>query len=564
MAKLKAFLQFQNVAAGASASLPHGLTIDTRRVIPDLLLRSDFSFSATADATNVTVTNRGTATASVDVVATYDHTILRAYGVAGQAAEGAVPFVPGGVIDVASGSVTGLTLVTTPSYAVDAYIDAVNGNDANSGLSTAAPLRTIAGFYQAFPFLYGNGARITANLAGGGGFGASATSQINYTGVQMIWVGGLDPHPAVCFRGPYMVPITPATGTSAPTLTATPTQIVDQTNAVNAAGQRTKFNFVAAGWTVNDLRDKLAWIRVRRGGNMVLFELPITDNDASACYVDAAPIAVGTVLQTDTVEIVTVGAMIVRDTVAENFDYMRISGFGSYQSFAGFGVTTTGHTFERIGFSGNVIVQNVPGVGFDRCGFDGPLLEIHGGSNTAMFGCKSRGEVDWNTHGGNFYSGRPDSATSPDPGNLYTQSHLVIVNGGRLYIGGVEGGSGGTWRTQYNLCVTGSTAVDAIHVEGSTAFLNAGTIAAATITGRNNNSYGLNPRYGGQILVQGGQKSTITAGTNDMRVAKTAGINWGTGVGQFQEVAGFNGNFHRVGGSTATVPLGDLSRIGIP
>lgn len=447
------------------------------------------------------------------------------------------------------------------SFDMDVYIDGINGSDSNEG-TLAKPLLTLDGFTAKFPTRLFNGARIRVNLAGTGGFGANATGTLTYT-VRGIHIGGGGEYNmSIVYRGPQMVRITPATGTATPTLTGTPQQQVDQTNAVNVLGRRTKLNFTAPGWTVNDLRDKLAWVRITRAGNLVTFEFPITDNDADAVYIDAcstsgAVLTAGTILATDTVEIVTPAAIITGDPAANNGSAIVISGASGGGSTINF-EDSQGQTFERITFNTALTATNVGGLGFDRCGFNGTDASMRSCPELTLLGCKSRvGTFYFASTASNFYASRRDSSVSPPSAMRFFQSALVVVNGGRLYIGSARGGLLGRWVCTYNLCVTGCTAVDAIHIDGAGSFL----YMLGTLTGRNNTSYGLNTRYGAQAIVGGGQLSTITAATNDMRLDKNPGINWGTGAGQFEEAIGFNGNYHLAGGSTPTVPLGDLSRI---
>jgi hypothetical protein len=56
-------------------------------------------------------------------------------------------------------------------------------------------------------------------------------------------------------------------------------------------------------------------------------------------------------------------------------------------------------------------------------------------------------------------------------------------------------------------------------------------------------------------------KVTITGTGGDLKVGNGAAVAYGTGVGNFSEVLGWNGNFTRVLGGTATAPTGDTSQI---
>lgn len=68
-------------------------------------------------------------------------------------------------------------------------------------------------------------------------------------------------------------------------------------------------------------------------------------------------------------------------------------------------------------------------------------------------------------------------------------------------------------------------------------------------------------RIGSQIQINPAVTSITGKGGVDVQVETGAAVAYGVAAGQFMEVAGFNGNLHRLGGSTAAVPLGDASRI---
>jgi hypothetical protein len=87
-------LHFANVPSGGSASLAHGLNVADVAKVPDILaLDTSAPFNVTGDSVNVTVTNTGSATATVDVMAIYLHSVQRAFGAAGVDSETPNPFV---------------------------------------------------------------------------------------------------------------------------------------------------------------------------------------------------------------------------------------------------------------------------------------------------------------------------------------------------------------------------------------------------------------------------------------------------------------------------------------
>ena len=78
--QLKNGLTFANVAAGASAALPHLLNIDGRAIVPDVLLVDTPGVTATANAANVTIMNNLGVAVTVVVLAEVWHTFERAFG----------------------------------------------------------------------------------------------------------------------------------------------------------------------------------------------------------------------------------------------------------------------------------------------------------------------------------------------------------------------------------------------------------------------------------------------------------------------------------------------------
>lgn len=87
-------LQFVDVAAGGSATLPHGLNIEGIAEIPDFLWQNNPNFSLSADNVDVIVINNSDAIASVVVMCELPHSISRVFGVEGQESLAIRPFVP--------------------------------------------------------------------------------------------------------------------------------------------------------------------------------------------------------------------------------------------------------------------------------------------------------------------------------------------------------------------------------------------------------------------------------------------------------------------------------------
>jgi hypothetical protein len=73
-------LTFTNVAAGGSVALPHLLNNTGQALVPDYGWINNPDFTATADDTNVTVTNNSAAVSTVEVWVNAIHTIVRVLG----------------------------------------------------------------------------------------------------------------------------------------------------------------------------------------------------------------------------------------------------------------------------------------------------------------------------------------------------------------------------------------------------------------------------------------------------------------------------------------------------
>lgn len=82
--RLKNVVSFTAVAAGGTATLPHGLNVNGSSVVPDSVFLGDTGFAVTATtATDLTVQNNNAAPADCDVLVEHWHTIERALGLLG-------------------------------------------------------------------------------------------------------------------------------------------------------------------------------------------------------------------------------------------------------------------------------------------------------------------------------------------------------------------------------------------------------------------------------------------------------------------------------------------------
>ncbi len=104
--QLSQIVTFVAVGPGATVVLPHNINVNGYPQVPDLVFPSAGSFTVTADAANVTLTNNGSVPATFSVYLWLQHSILRAYD--GVQVTGLVPrpfYVAGGG-DGVSGGVT--------------------------------------------------------------------------------------------------------------------------------------------------------------------------------------------------------------------------------------------------------------------------------------------------------------------------------------------------------------------------------------------------------------------------------------------------------------------------
>jgi hypothetical protein len=427
------------------------------------------------------------------------------------------------------------------------YVDGVNGSDTNAGTSSITAFATIQGVLRAIAHEYTNGSRVTIKLAGTGGFDGSATSPRTYT-IRGIRVGGGEGNLSYRFEGAHMVLATGllATGSTQPTFAATASERCNQAGTTDASSRRCKLNFSGAGWTANDMRGKMLFVRVKRGADLVLFEAPISDNAANTIYLDI-PIDNGDILSTDTCEIVQPSVKIIGDG-GDNYDFVTITGHAGYSDLAGLGMG-----FTRINFTGPVLLAGFQGGSFDRCGFSGGLT-ARGGS-TQVFNCKALGGVTWSTTGSDYPTPLVYSGTSPLEPTYGT--NLICCTGG-LFVGDITAGPG-SFRVTHSLgCYTEPTYAG-VTVGYNSYFVQANSVG---VHGDSNATVGMHCTEGGKANIAGTVYNTITGTGGDLKCGTGAAVAYGTGAGQFEEVAGFNGNFHRMGGSTATVPLGDGSWIG--
>lgn len=568
---LKNRLQFTNIGAGATSTQAHGANLNGTPKIPDHAEVDNGNFAITAcDDVNITVQNNGPAAANCAVLVEYWHTIERTFGNDNILALPNPPFIPAGG-NATSGIGTGLRLDNAGSFSVNnAYIDAANGNDNNDGLTPATALRTFAGLYRRFPWEYAEGSSLVVNLAGVGGFGAAATATLDYL-THSIYFGCGTNHPSIFIQGPSFVPGVLATGSNTPTLAVVPTVRVNEAGAPDVNGQRTRFDFVAAGWTVDDLGAKPVFLEIRRAGQLVLWQLPIERNDASALYINV-PIAPGTVLSTDTVRIVQPGANIIGQNDvpdgrnvyiyghAGQFPFISYAGGGFRQVSFGFGVTGQVITFAQ-----------VQGMCLDRVAFRNTNTYFIGGSSDQLltkYCANTPGlvTIEWSTFcGGQDLFPRNIGPTTDYPIADTIFNSITAFNSNGFNIGSELFGPG-RLVLRRAMSVAGTNFFPSITVNSGSLFRQLDPSAPVTGTSAVGGQAGIKCVNGGQAIIigdSGGVRYTsITSGGGDLKVGNDATpiINYGAAAGQFQDVASWNGNFF-TSDLNAGSPIGDFSRI---
>lgn len=442
------------------------------------------------------------------------------------------------------------------------YIDSINGDDGNDGLSATTALASIRGLYRAFPIRALMRSQIIVHLAGVGGFGASATAIADYDTTNLLCHGDGAPWGATYhYRGPHMVPVTPTTGPATAALDVVPVVAVAGGSA-NAGGTRaSRFDFTPApGWTVNDFNGK--WLRVTRAGALVIFEAPIAVNAADSITVllnglAAAPDAI---LATDTVEIVEPGARFINTVQAAlDFDQVRISGVSTQDADVVDGAPNpqAGLSFERVSFRTSPFMQGAWQVEFDRCDLGGNFIVKDG--SCFFVGCQVGALSLWNASATGFFTlPNPDSATSPIVANralfMELQAKTMIVG---------EGYGPASWQSSGSIgFALTPNGFDSLLVGPQSYLQSTGDIQGlAPVAG---SLAGIRAAQGGFVQVSGngtaGQTSVAGAG-GDLKVgpAASAYVDYGTGVGDFEEVAGFAGNLQRFPG--APPDIGDASII---
>jgi hypothetical protein len=475
-------------------------------------------------------------------------------------------------------------LSRSTTLTTNVYVDAVSGNDNNDGLTAAMSLRTPEGVYAKFPLFMFNQRHLIVNLASQSN---GVTQQVFTTAGLCLGFGGTFSVPAIRWRGPLMIPAAPTTGPATAALDVVPATVVNLMANGAATPLRTQFNFTTAapGWTPDDFAGRY-FIRVKRAGVLRYFELPIISNDADHIFVDTLGI-VGDLLATDTVEVVRPGARLVAPSPAIAF---RIWGDPMMSTP---GDTSGGANMERLEFASTTASQTTGHRIFDRCtalGLFGHTIGSIEFSNCGLRGAAVTAVFSLDTADAKpraFFS-RPDIPGSV-PQNV-TPTVAIASYGTPLLVGGRndpatvvgEIGIHGLGIHHFHRPVSIRAPFNVLGNAGVWIFGNGShlimlngcaLIVEGLSTGAPNATQaGIRCRVGSQCRIDPAVTSlgeaiaapypTVRpASTNHLQVETGAAIETGTGAGQFNEAAGFNGNFLRLDTSVPTAPTGDFSRI---
>ncbi len=429
------------------------------------------------------------------------------------------------------------------------YVDATLGDDSNAG-TASAPLETIGEVYRRFAWQATGQARILVHLAGNG------STQVTYT-TQGLWVGGglMADQNTFAFRGPEMIAFTPATGPSTAALDATPCERVAQDQSTDVAGPRTKLSFATAapGWTVNDLAG--SFLRVKRAGVLLTFEVPITENTTDAIFVDHTGL-VGVLLATDTVEIVRPAVKIAGAADAfSSQPLLAIAGNGGARrvydgTYNSAQLRSRYSTFEKIEF-GCIMAEGTGALCFDRCllgnasnrghefrGFSVGFSNTASHTNTLIYSGTSTyavRRVDQETQVISSFC--TDIQVAP-PASITVSGFRV---GGSINDNGVAGSAQYTAQAPLSVYRTGGTGI-VVAGPGSQLQMRQ---SVGRILGRGNTGFGLAVQWGAIARVRPAS-NFITGTLGDVKCNVGAAIAWGSASGAFEDAATWNGDFCRL------------------
>ncbi len=500
------------------------------------------------DSTEVVYINDGPTSQTVTFCVKYDHSIQRS----SQQGAAGLQFIYAGAGDLVN------SFSNDPALNLNVYLDGINGLDSNDGLAPVnapggvGPLQTYGAYYNKFPRTITGGAKVLLSIAGDGGF-SSPTAPLTYTDFTFILPG-----PGTMFRNGFAIraapkcPAAPATGTTAPVVAS-----LEEINQLNAlapgTGYRTRFNCTAPGWTANDLRNQRIFVRVQRAGVNVIPETPVAENDANSFTIDI-PCAVE-VLPTDTTTLVRCSVQFT-GPISELTAFM-ITGGGSEEVWSDEAMTGNGNTIQGVEFVGAPNFVNFIG-GVDGCASSG--INIHFvGCQMTMMQCAWGLTAFYHTVV-NRFQGNPGWVSAVNPIYQTSPYRMTFQAVGTMSVGDQFGAP--AWVGCHD-CLSHYNG-SSLRVYGPGSLLSMLGSSSARLMGSGSTGSGLWARYGGKIIVQVYPRTQIVGALGALRVgAFPTIVNYGTGVGQFEEVAGYNGNLYWMDGSVPAAPLGDDSQIRI-
>lgn len=447
------------------------------------------------------------------------------------------------------------------------------GSDDNDCLTKATPCLTLDGVRRQVGRHATAGKRIVVHLAGGGWPGVAdpwdgQPTSPRYYLTRDLFVGGGEAFAnGWSFRGPRKMLVRggPITVTN-----------------FGGDGLRTKWDTTGTGGSGDDLKG--SFVRVLRGAREVTQPMQITNNNASSFWTDNGPNTPGSVYMTsDTYYFVDPAAEIVptNDLPGDvgGADGVATSGAGGADVHGRpSNGLNPGFTFERIAIE-NFRSNNVPGLSFDVVRFYGSTPVTFRGGWVEFHNCivLSQAGVDMlagsrvvgSTSENNEYNGRALVVdTDNPPPSSPTADPIWPARGGiGLYVtpGATPAGAGmrvgdarqsATYRIWRSLTVEGELT---IRGKGSALYQPANLNLLFI---RNPGGVGLRVLDGAEAQIDAANGLVEITAVSQLKVGIGAAISLGTGAGQFNEVAGWNGNFSRhLETNGAGRPTGDFSRI---
>jgi len=471
----------------------------------------------------------------------------------------------GQVFDLPSGGTAGFSSASV-GKSIDIYLSPL-GSALGSG-TKLSPMSSPDDVLAVFPvFSFGSG-RTKVHYADSLG---RWDDDLNYDGLggqatytaSALWVWSNESQrTAYMHRGPQMVRATVAGGNN----------FIDAANvktlSTPAVSAKTRVTLgTSPGWTVNDLQRKFARFVNTVSGKLVIWEMPITTNTANSFDMDNTSINAGLTadLANMTIEIVVPGAIIAAPVGGQ----ITLKGLDC--SLHSSILAEEGCALERLAFNSSTQVMD-SGCAVDRCTFNasGRFVGFNWGFVNCIFGARQAFLAGATGQG--VAIARPDSTTSPEVQT--TTSCVEIISYGAVFLGGSAStagkGSPFAYKAMRNFSIYNANSSVIVAFANSiwqTDNVHTYTTSVIAIQGSGNTAQtGFQTNDNGMIFFDSPatfpNEISITPSISGWAfvtpelAATPNGIAAGVGVGNFEEVAGYNGFYtHRQSG-TATAPLG--------